>query len=163
MFIYQDIDGKGLSKKQWEEKSHCKDWIIKEFRNDRIWIAVEWIGRYDKKLPAEYRHSHGIFVRTRLQVRKSEWEEESVLEDKGWVIDHGATETFRTKSAAMAAYEDVLLKYTGSYLDEDEDGEMVLVEEGNELAPVMKELAIDVDEELLEAASAKGINIGGWS
>lgn len=40
---------------------------------------------------------------------------------------------------------------------------MVLVEEGNELAPVMKELAIDVDEELLEAASAKGINIGGWS
>lgn len=163
MYIYQDAEGKSLSRSAWEAKRHCKEWTLVEFRNPKIWISVEWIGRYDKKLPAEYRHSHAVFVRTRLITRKSEWEDEGTLEDKGWVEDIGATQTFRTKSAAMAAYEDLLLTYTSSYIEEDEDGEITLVEEGNELAPIMKELAIEVDEEQLEAASAKGIDIGGWS
>lgn len=162
MFIYQDIDGKGLSKAQWAEKEHCAEWIIKDFRNDKIWVRVEWVGRYQKNLPSEYRHSHQVVVYNRLKIRKTEWEEET-LEDKGWVIDHTATQTFRTRSAAEAAYEDMLLSYTDSYLDEGEDGDMVLIEEGNQLGPKTGPLKFEVDEELIELAESKGISVGGWS
>ncbi|SUE95880.1 Uncharacterised protein [Ectopseudomonas mendocina] len=163
MYIYQDIDGKGLSKSEWMKKCHSPDWIVKQFRNEKIWIAVEWVGRYDKKLPAEYRHSHAIVVRNRLSLRKSEWESEEVHDDKGWVIDPTATKTFRTKSAAEAAYEDLLLTYTSSYLDETDDGDMVLVEEGNEFGPKTGPIKFEVDDELLEVAESKGISVGGWS
>lgn len=163
MFIYQDCDGRGLSKAEWESKVGCEDWIVKQFRNDKIWVRVEWIGRYDKKLPAEYRHSHAIVVLNRLKVRKSEWEEEGVIQDKGWVKDVAATQTFRTKSAAVSAYEDMLLSYTESYIDETEDGDMVLVEEGNEFGPKTGPLKFEVDDELIEVAESKGISVGGWS
>lgn len=163
MYIYQDIDGKGLTKSQWAEKEHCKDWIVKDFRNEKIWVRVEWVGRYPKNLPSEYRHSHQIVVYNRLKIRKSEWEEESTLEDKGWVLDPSATRSFRTRSAAESAYEEMLLLYTDSYMDETEDGDMVLVEEGNELGSKTGPLKFEVDDELLEVAQSKGISVGGWS
>lgn len=163
MFIYQDIDGKGLTKAQWAKKEHCKEWIVKDFRNDKIWVRVEWIGRYRKDLPSEYRHSHQVTVYNHLKLRKSEWEDEEILEDKGWVIDPSATQTFRTRSAAEAAYEDMLITYTESYFDETDDGDMVLVEEGNQLGPKTGPVKFEVDEELLKVAESKGISVGGWS
>lgn len=163
MFIYQDKDGRGISKSEWEAKSHSKDWVVREYRNDKIWVRVEWVGRYDKKLPAEYRHSHGVFVYNRVKTRKSEWEAEDLLDDKGWVLDPAATQTFRTKSAAEAAYEDMLITYTESYFDEMEDGDMVLVESGNEFGPKLGIDAFEVDDEVIETAESKGISLGGWS
>lgn len=163
MFIYQDIDGRGLSKKEWEEKSGKKDWIIKEYRNEKIWVRVEWAGRYDKKLPAEYRHSHQIVVLNRVTTRTTEWDEDSTT-DHGYIKDPVATQSFRTRSAAMAAYEDMLIKYTNSFIDMDEDtGETTLVEEGNEFGPKTGPVKFEVDDELLEIAEQKGISVGGWS
>lgn len=163
MFIYQDIDGTGLNRKQWEAKQHSQEWIVKDFRNEKIWVRVEWIGRYQKGYPSEYRHSHQVTVYNRLKIRKSEWQDEAVLEDKGWVIDPTATQTFRTRSAAEAAYEDMLIRYTESYFDEDETGDMVLVEEGNEFGPKTGPIKFEVDDELLQIAESKGISVGGWS
>lgn len=163
MYIYQDIDGTGLTKAQWEAKSGSKEWTINEYRNPKIWVRVEWIGRYKKDLPAEYRHSHQIVVLNRLVTRASEWDE-TVTQDHGYVKDVAATQTFRTKSQALAAYEDMLLQYTESYIDfNEETGESTLIEEGNEFGPKTGQIKFDVDEELLEIAESKGITVGGWS
>lgn len=160
--IYQDITGESIGSKTWAEKKDSPAWTLKEYRNDKIWVRLHWIGRYKKSLPAEYRHSHGIQVYNRVIVKSSEWEEEK-LEDKGWVLDPAATETFRTKSAAEAAYEDMLLRYTESSLEMDEDGEMSFVEVDNQLAPVVPGSSIILDEEQVARAAEKGIDAGGWS
>ena len=162
MYIYQDIEGKSLTKKEWMEKSHSKAWTEKEFRNSKISIAVHWIGRYEKRLPAEYRHSFGVLVKNRFVTKESEWVEEDVTSDKGWLLDPVATKTFRSLGAALAYYEELLLDYTASFLDETEDGDLVMIEEGNELAPKMVG-AIETDEEQFEVAASKGIVMGGWS
>lgn len=161
-YIYQDIDGTGLTSKSWEAKRLSPEWTLKEYRNKKIWVRLHWIGKYDKMLPAEYRHSHGIQVYNRVQVRDTEWDEESIA-DKGWVIDVTATQTFRTRSAAESAYEDMLLNYTNSYVDEDENGDMVLVEEDNEFAPVVPGSTLIADEAQVAAAAEKGVDLGGWS
>ncbi|ATW58033.1 hypothetical protein CNR34_00100 [Pseudomonas phage nickie] len=160
--IYQNIDGTSIGSKTWAEKKDSPEWTLKEYRNDKIWVRLHWIGRYRKDLPAEYRHSHGIQVYNRLIVKKTEWEEET-LEDKGWVLDPAATQTFRTKSAAEAAYEDMLLRYTASSLEMDEDGEMTFVEVDNQLAPVVPGSSLILDEEQVARAAEKGIDAGGWS
>jgi len=160
--IYQDIDGSGIGSKTWEQKKDSPEWTLKEYRNDKIWVRLHWIGKYDKSLPAEYRHSHGIQVYNRLIVKKTEWEEET-FEDKGWIIDPAATQTFRTKSAAESAYEDMLLLYTECSIDVDEDGETIFVEAGNQLAPVVAGSSLIMDEEQIAAAAEKGVSVGGWS
>lgn len=160
--IYQNIDGTSIGSKTWGEKKDSPEWTLKEYRNDKIWVRLHWIGRYRKDLPAEYRHSHGIQVYNRLIVKKTEWEEET-LEDKGWILDPAATQTFRTKSAAEAAYEDMLLSYTASSLEMDEEGEMTFVEVDNQLAPVVPGSSLILDEEQVARAAEKGIDAGGWS
>lgn len=161
-YLYQDIDGQGLSSKGWDEKKDSPAWTLREYRNDKIWVRFHWIGRYRKDLPSEYRHSHGIQVYNRVIVKKTEWEEET-LEDKGWVLDPAATQTFRTKSAAEEAFEDMLLRYTESSIDVDEDGNTFFVEAGNQLAPVVPGSTLVADEEQIAAAAEKGVFIGGWS
>lgn len=160
--IYQDIDGSGLSSKEWAAKKGTSAFTLKEYRNDKIWVRLHWIGRYKKDLPPEYRHSHGIQVYSRVVSKSSEWDEDKMV-DKGWVIDAAATETFRTRSAAESAYEDMLLRYTESSIDVDEDGETIFVEAGNHLAPVVAGSTLIMDEEQVEAAAEKGIDVGGWS
>lgn len=160
--IYQDIDGQSIGSKTWGEKKDSPEWALKEYRNDKIWVRLHWIGRYKKGLPSEYRHSHGIQVYNRVIVKSSEWDEEK-MEDKGWVIDPAATETFRTKSAAEGAYEDMLLRYTASSLEMDDDGEMTFVEVDNQLAPVVPGSSLILDEEQVARAAEKGIDAGGWS
>lgn len=161
-FIYQSIDGTSLSQKEWQEKSGCQDWITKQYRNEKIWIRVIWIGRYRKDLPAEYRHTFQVEVLNRVKVRSIY--DEDVLEDKGWVTDPAVTESFRTKAQAEQVYEDLLISYTKSYFEEDEDGDMVLVEEDNELGVKKKgPLKLEVNEKVEEAAKEKGISLGGWS
>lgn len=160
--IYQDITGAGLGPKGWAEKKDSPEWTLSEYRNDKIWVRLHWIGRYKKDLPAEYRHSHGVQVYNRVIVKSSEWDEEKLL-DKGWVLDPAATETFRTKSAAESAYEDLLLRYTESSIDIDEDGDTIFVEAGNQLAPAVKAGGIVMDEEQIARAAEKGVDVGGWS
>lgn len=160
--LYQDIDGTGIGRKTWDEKKNSPEWTLKEYRNDKIWVRLHWIGRYDKALPSEYRHSHGIQVYNRVIVKSSEWDEEKLV-DKGWILDTPATETFRTKSAAESAYEDMLLRYTDSSIEMDEDGEVSFVEAGNLLAPVVAGSSLIMDEEQIEAAAEKGVIVGGWS
>lgn len=160
--IYQDVDGRALTKKQWEAKRLSPEWTVKEYKGDKIWVRLAWIGKYDKALPSEYRHSHGIQVYNHLFVKETEWDEE-VMIDKGWVLDPTASESARTKSAAEALYEDMLIKYTESFIDVDEDGEVVFVEEGNKLAPVVPGSSMLVDEEQIAAAAAAGVDLGGWS
>lgn len=162
MYLHQDIDGTGLTKKQWEAKQHSEEWTLKQYSNQKLMIRLEWIGRYEKKLPAEYRHSHGIYVFNRLHTRESEWVDEDTLVDRGWIKDIAATQTFRTRAEAEAAYEDILLNYTNSYLDEDENGDMVLVEEDNIYAKP-EPGALSADLEAVKAAEEKGIILGGWS
>ncbi|MEG0063056.1 MAG: hypothetical protein RR740_00485 [Pseudomonas sp.] len=161
MDIFQDIDGQGLNRKGWEKRKDSPEWTVKEYRNKKIWVRLHWVGKYDKKLPAEYRHSHGIQVYNRVVVRGSEWDED-LMDDRGWLIDHAATETFRTLSAATSAYEDMLLQYTKSYIDEDENGDMVLVEEENELKKA-EPGKMELSEEQIAAAAEKGVDAGGWS
>jgi len=162
MHIFQDINGQGLTKTEWLTKSHSDEWTLKQYSNGKLMVRLEWIGRYDKKLPSEYRHSHGVMVFNRLKVRESEWVDEGTLTDRGWVLDPAATQTFRTKAEAEAAYEDLLVNFTQSYLDEDENGDVVLEEEGNDLAPA-KPGALVIDEDVIKAAEAKGVALGGWS
>jgi len=163
MYIYQNIDGTGLTKAGWEKESAGKNFILKEYRNGKIWVQLRWIGRYRKDLPAEYRHSHEIQVLNRLIERKSEWDEEETI-DKGWQVDPSASQSFRTRSAAESAFEDMLLTYTESYIDMDEEtGETTLVQEGNELGPKTGPLKLEVNEEVEKAAASKGISLGGWS
>lgn len=161
-YIYQAPDGSGLTSKGWENQKMNADWTVREYRNDKIWVRFHWVGRYRKDLPSEYRHSHGVTVFNRVIVKSSEWEEET-LTDKGWVADPAASETFRTKSAAEAHFEDLLLRYTESSIDVDEDGEVTFVEAGNQLAPVVPGSGMVVDEEQMAAAAEKGVSIGGWS
>lgn len=163
--IYQNIDGTGINRAKWELLKNSPEWTLKEYRNERIWVRLHWVGKYDKSLPAEYRHSHGVQVWNRVIVKKSEWEEET-MQDKGWVLDPSASQTSRTKSGAEAIYEDMLIKYTKSYIDMDDDGETSLVEEGNELAPVTAAAAganLLKDEAQVAAAEAAGVDLGGWS
>lgn len=160
--IYQSIDGTSIGPKAWAEKKDSPEWTLKEYRNDKIWVRLHWVGKYNKSLPAEYRHSHGIQVYNRVVVKSSEWDEEKMI-DKGWVIDPAATQTFRTKSAAEAAYEDMLLRYTASSLEMDDDGEMTFVEVDNQLAPVVPGSSLILDEEQVARAAEKGIDAGGWS
>lgn len=160
--IYQAPDGTGITSKQWEAQKDSADWTVKEYRNDKIWVRLHWIGRYKKGLPAEYRHSHACTVYNRVVVKTSEWEEEK-LEDKGWVIDPAASESFRTKSAAESHYEDLLLRYTASTMDVDEDGNPIFVEAENQLAPVIPGSALVMDEEQIAIAASKGVDVGGWS
>ncbi|QOC57951.1 hypothetical protein phiK7B1_096 [Pseudomonas phage phiK7B1] len=160
--IYQDIDGTSIGSKTWGEKKDSPAWTLKEYRNDKIWVRLHWIGKYNKALPAEYRHSHGIQVYNRVISKSSEWDEEKMV-DKGWVIDPAATQTFRTKSAAEAAYEDMLLRYTASSLEMDDDGEMIFTEVDNQLAPLVPGSSIILDEEQVKRAAAAGIDAGGWS
>lgn len=162
-FIYQNIDGTGLSQKEWQAKAGCEDWITKQYRNEKIWVRVIWIGRYRKDLPAEYRHTFQVEVLNRVKVRSIY--DEDTLEDKGWVIDPAATESFRAKSQAEQRYEDLLISYTKSYFEEDEDGEIVLVEEENELGVKKQKgsLKLEINEQVEEAAKEKGISLGGWS
>jgi hypothetical protein len=163
MFIYQAPDGRGLNKSAWEKHKDDSDWTVKEFRNDKIWVRLHWIGRYKKDLPSEYRHSHGITVYNRVKVKGSEWAEEGTTVDKGWIIDPTGTQTARTKSAAITLYEDMLLSYAGASLEEDEDGDLVLVETGNQLKPVVLGSKLIMDEEQVAAAAEKGVDLGGWS
>lgn len=163
-YIYQSPMGTGLSAKQWEEQKGSPEWTLKEYKNSKIWVRLHWIGRYKKDLPSEYRHSHGIQVYNRVHVRDSEWHEEGQLTDKGWILDVAATETFRTKSAAESAYDDMLLRYTESELHETDSGDFILVEKGNEFGTkhnTPEEMMFDDD--LVDAAADKGINVGGWS
>lgn len=164
MYLYQSPEGVGISKKQWEELKDSPDWTIREYKNQKIWVRLHWIGRYDDKLPPEYRHSHGIEVYNRVHVRESEWHEEGTTVDKGYIRDITATETFRTKSAAMGAYDDMILRYTESELHEADNGEMYVVEKGNELAPIIHSPEDMLrNEDLKDAAAEKGIDLGGWS
>lgn len=162
-YIYQAPDGRGLNRAAWEKHKEDSDWTVKEFRNDTIWVRLHWIGRYDRDLPAEYRHSHGITVYNRVKIRGSEWNEEGSVIDKGWIIDPTATQTARTKSSATSLYEDMLLSYGGAGMEEDEDGDMVLVENGNQLKPVVPGSTLIMDDEQVAAAAEKGVDLGGWS
>ena len=161
-YLHQSPNGVGISSKQWESLKNDPSWTVREYRNDKLWLRFHWVGRYDKSLPAEYRHSHAVTVYNRLITKASEWEEETIV-DKSWVIDQAASETFRTKSTAEAHFEDLLLRYTESFIDVDEDGEVVFVEEGNKLAPVVPGSSMLVDEEQIAAAAAAGVDLGGWS
>lgn len=162
-FIYQAPDGRGLNKSAWEKHKGDQEWTVKEFRNDKLWVRLHWIGKYNKDLPAEYRHSHGITVYNRLKVRGSEWDEEGTTVDKGWVIDPTATQSARTKSAALTLYEDMLLSYGNATLEEDEDGDLVLVDSENQLKPVVPGSKLIMDEDQVAAAAEKGVDLGGWS
>lgn len=161
-FIYQNIDGTGLTAKEWQAKVGCEDWITKQYRNENLWVRVTWIGRYRKDLPSEYRHTHQVEVLNRVQVRSIY--DENVMEDKGWHIDPAATESFRTRAQAEQRYEDLLISYTKSFFEENEDGDMVLVEEDNELGVKKKgPLNMKVDDKVEQVAKEKGISLGGWS
>lgn len=160
--LYQNIDGTGINRAKWELLKGSPEWTIKEYRNDKIWVRLHWLGKYDKSLPAEYRHSHGVQVYNRVIVKTSEWDEET-MQDKGWVLDSAATQTSRTRSGAEAMYEDMLIKYTRSYIDVDEDGETSLIEEDNEFAPVVAGSNLMKDEAQIAAAEAAGVDLGGWS
>lgn len=159
----QSPEGTGLTRKQWEELNRSPEWTFKEYKGEKIWVRLHWVGRYDTALPPEYRHSHGVQVYNRLVVKGSEWEEEGTTVDKGWVLDPTASETFRTKSAAENAYEDLLIRYTASFIDVDEDGNAELIEEGNTLKPVVPGSNLIMDEAQIAAAEEKGVSIGGWS
>lgn len=160
MYLYQSPDGKGITAKQWEKHRNDPEWTVKEYRNSKIWVRVHWVGRYPKSLPSEYRNPFGIQVKNRLIMRESEWTDEDVVSDKGWIEDSTASQGFRTKSAALSAYEDLLITYTGSYID-DEEGE--LVEEDNELEVLPAGNSLLRDEAAIEAAKEKGVDLGGWS
>lgn len=163
-FIYQSPGGQSLTQKSWEELRYSQEWSFKEYRNDKLWLRLHWVGRYDSKLPPPYRHSFGIEVYNRLEIKESEQSEEGTTVDKGWIIDPCATETFRTRSAAEQAYEDLLLRYTNSSMEVDEKGEIVLAERDNELGKMSDDpTRLLRDEAQVEAAEEKGINLGGWS
>jgi hypothetical protein len=161
-YIYQDITGEGLGQKGWEAKKDSSEWTYSEYKNDKIWVRLHWLGRYDKALPSEYRHAAAVTVYNRVLIKSSEWEEEKIV-DKGWVADPSASETFRTKSAAESHYEDLLLRYTESSIDVDEDGETIFVEAGNQLKPVVPGSKLIMDDEQIAAAAEKGVDLGGWS
>jgi hypothetical protein len=57
----------------------------------------------------------------------------------------------------------MLLRYTDSSIEMDEDGEVSFVEAGNHLAPVIPGSSLIMDEEQIEAAAEKGVVVGGWS
>lgn len=164
MYIYQSIDGTGLNRAQWEALKDSDEWTVKQYKNGKICVRLHWVGRYKKDLPAEYRHSHGIQVWNKVAVRDDEWAAEGVTIDKGYILDPAASETFRTRSAAEAAYEDMLLNYTESEIHEADNGDIILVEKGNEFKPAMKDTtAMMFDEDLKAAAAEKGVDLGGWS
>lgn len=162
-FLFQSPSGVGLTQQQWLEQRYDESWTFKEFRNAKIWIRLHWVGRYDKKLPAPYRHSHGIEVYNKVDIKESEWDE-ALIADKGWVLDVAATETFRTRSAADGAWENLLLRYADAKMEMNDDGEVILVEVGNELAGVGEDPGrLMRDTAQVEAAEEKGILVGGWS
>lgn len=164
MWIYQAPDGTGLSKKGWEDQNMSSEWTVREYKNEKLWIRFHWVGRYKKDLPSEYRHSFGLQVYNRVILTEEDWGQITTI-DKGWVLDITGTQTFRTKVQAEAAFEDMLLRYTESALEMDEDGDMVFVEAGNKLKPKAENRAQEMmqDEEAVAAAAEKGVDLGGWS
>lgn len=162
-FIYQSPEGTGIGPKKWEELRHTDEWTFRQYRNGKIWVRLCWVGRYDKSLPSIYRKPFAIEVYNRVIMKESEWNETDMV-DKGWVADPAASEAFRTKSAAEQAYEDMLLRYTDSVMDCDEDGNVALVEKNNELKPLAEDPTRIMDDEAqVEAAAEKGVDVGGWS
>lgn len=162
-FIYQTPEGTGITSKKWEELRKSDEWSFKQYRNGKIWVRLCWVGRYDKQVPSIYRNPFGIEVYNHVIMKSSEWDE-ATMEDKGWIIDVAASQTFRTRSAAETAYEDLLLRYTNSVLDDDGEGNFQLIEKDNELKPLAEDpTRMMHDEAQVEAAAEKGVDVGGWS
>lgn len=95
--------------------------IVGQFKNKRVKLVIEWIGQVDNA-DTLFRTSYKLFV-----AKQYDW----MPKEETWKESIESGTTFATLKAAEAFYEDFLLRWTKSYIDEE--GEMQEVE--NELAP----------------------------
>lgn len=123
---------KAVYKSRLEQELDVEEWcklfddqnysVIRSFRNDRVWLMLRWTGE-----PTDRRCGFDYWDIYNLSIMNSD--------GKGnWVHDP-ASRTHWDEKAAIAQYEEFLLKYTESEYCEDEDGNLVLVEVGNEFTP----------------------------
>ncbi|MDK9739306.1 hypothetical protein KI655_18585 [Vibrio sp. D404a] len=115
--------GARIKKEAWKQLRKKDSYsIVRQYCNDDIMISAEWTGEPDSRTAPDDRKLFTIFVHNNV--------------NGSWIKDVSLTNTFRSEEAMDVAFEDLLLRFTDSELDEEEG----VIEKGNMLEPERKRL-----------------------
>lgn len=127
--IYFNNSGVEVSRKAdgWQ-----RSYPIKGFENDKVEIKLELSGYYLLE-PGEPKSNVKLY-RVDVSAITTSDIEGNPLKSPLKTTDPYLSKTFQSKQEASSYYEDMILKYTDGFIDEEGD----LVETGNKIAPVKK-------------------------
>lgn len=119
---YFDRDGKVITRAKWEEKIQQPSyWTVRQFDNGKVMIRIVWKGLV-ADADNQFRSSYKLFTLELFNYN-----------DVGHQIaDPSSGRFFPDEKKAIAFYDDFILKWTESVMDEDGNVEEV----GNTLAPI---------------------------
>ncbi|CDT53421.1 hypothetical protein VCR15J2_390068 [Vibrio coralliirubri] len=155
MIQFYNKKGARIKKEAWRKLLARDEYrVFREYCNNDIMVSAEWRGEADSRTAPEDRKLFTLFVHNNV--------------NGNWIKDVSLTNTFRSEEEMNVGFEDVLLQFTKSDLDD----EMEFVEKGNILIkePEVKEETIyepepnEVEEEISTAAPASSSSdLGLWS
>lgn len=119
---YYDRDGAPIDKDQWAEHRKDPSYIeMRVFDNGAVKVAVKWLGKIinPDNMDSEYWPLYALEV--------------SNMADGRWAVDPSAGDTFGRIEEANKEYEEFLLQWTDSKIEENSKGVKVFVESDDNL------------------------------
>jgi len=119
---YYDRDGAPIEKAQWVELRKDPGYVeMKVYDNGKVRVVIQWLGKVvaPDNMDAEYWPLYALEIRNRS--------------DDSWVPDPNSGETYGRYSAALGDYQDFLLCWSDSSMEDLGKGE-VFVEADDNLA-----------------------------
>lgn len=142
MAKYFGRDGRPVDAAKWATlRGDASYRIIREYRNDDVWVTLEWSGAVLD--PTIFRDCWPMFFLLVRNARNGNWVHDPVENGK----------TFAYEADGIKAYEAFLERWTASHRNEEGD----FVEEDNELTPPPPP---DPDAPSSSVAKIKGVDIG---
>jgi hypothetical protein len=159
--VYLNRDGESISLQQWRSLRAMKEYsCIREFENDKLYVAVLWLGEVPdaKTVPPEHWKLYGVTV---MNIRKYDADGVKFEDGPRRTTDPELAQRFRTEQEAIDHYEDVLVRYAGCewLQSEVEKGGHRFIERGNKLAPPPPDAP---NTRLLEEAGLDPALAGSW-
>lgn len=143
--IYRDRGGVWLATARWVSLRADLDYVrIRAYDNGKMRAIVEWIGKAIVEKGSEAYAA--MFELAVENIISTDAESGEKLAKPKYVKDVSACEKFRTEAEAIAAYEDLVVRYAGcEWVPSEDPSGFRLLERGNKLAPLDKNVPVIED------------------
>ncbi|MET2951281.1 hypothetical protein ABXV18_24675 [Vibrio owensii] len=154
MIHFFNKKGARIKKEAWKQLRKKDSYsIIRQYCNDDIMISAEWTGEADSRTAPADRKLFTIFVHNNVH--------------GSWIKDVSLTNTFHSEETMDVAFEDLLLRFTDSELDEEEGviekGNMLETTKEEPIKPEYEDEPSSSDDEVVSAPSSSISGLGAWS